>query len=132
MLPSFSHVILTLAAMPRDRFHLVLRAWHCADNTRDTGVDRFFKVRRPMDELNDRLTLMMEVTEEVTTDESTWGTSVRTDLTKKTEGKKSDKGFQAITTANDYGSLSFFFLTSSLCRHLTSTILPPPILPHSR
>lgn len=35
--------------MPRDRFLLILRCWHFADNALDTGEDRLFKIRPILD-----------------------------------------------------------------------------------
>jgi len=91
--------------MIRDRFLQLLRAWHCCDNDATPADDPYYKVRLPMDTLQQNLLKLMEVTPYGSTGESTWNAWVRTSLTKKTEGKKSQKGFQCLAAANDYGGL---------------------------
>src|SRR3546814_4124719 len=80
--------------MARDRFTTILRGWHCSDNAQDFHTDPYFKIRVPMDTLNNNLTRLTEISLDCNTDESTWNAWTRTKLVKNTEGKKSTKGFQ--------------------------------------
>lgn len=58
------------SAMTRDRFFLLLRFWHFADNTAATGDDRLYRLRPLLDCLNFNFRAALDAGREIVIDES--------------------------------------------------------------